>query len=168
MMKTITPPAADISRVLVRELETLQREIALFPDDESVWRTLPGVTNSAGNLAMHVAGNLRHFVGATLGQTGYVRDRPTEFSRRSGTRADVIAELQEAIVAVQGTLSHISPERWQAEYPIAVGDVHATTALYMLHFCAHAAFHLGQVDYLRRVLTGENRAAGAVDVQPLA
>jgi uncharacterized damage-inducible protein DinB len=160
--------ASDISRVLVRELESLQREIALFPDDESVWKALPGVTNSAGNLALHVAGNLRHFVGATLGQTGYLRDRPAEFSRRSGTRAEVMAELQNAIVDVQATLSHISVERWHAEYPIAVRDVHAPTALYMLHFCSHAAFHLGQVDYLRRILTGENRTAGAVDVQPLA
>ena len=154
--------------MLVRELETLQREIGLFPDDESVWKTLPGVTNSAGNLARHVAGNLRHFVGTTLGQTGYVRDRPAEFSRRSGTRAEVIAELQDAIADVQGTLAHISPERWHSEYPIAVGEVHVPTSLYLLHLCTHAAFHLGQVDYLRRVLTGENRAAGAVDVQRLA
>src|SRR4051812_29115170 len=167
-MLTMMPSVgSDVSRMLVRELRTLQREIALFPDDESIWKTLPGVTNSAGNLALHVAGNLRHFVGATLGHDGYVRDRPTEFSRRSGTRTEVIAELQEAIAAVERTLSHISPERWKAEYPIAVGDVHAPTSIYMLHFCSHAAFHLGQVDYLRRILTGENRAAGAVDVQPL-
>jgi len=165
MMNSI---ASDISRVLVRELESLQREIALFPDDEQVWRTLPGVSNSAGNLALHVAGNLRHFVGSTLGQTGYVRDRPAEFSRRSGTRAEIIAELQAAIVDIQATLSHISPERWHAEYPLALGDVHAPTALYMLHFCSHAAFHLGQVDYLRRIVTGENRTAGTVEVQALS
>ena len=69
---------------------------------------------------------------------------------------------------MQATLSHVSPERWQAEYPIALGEVRATTALYMLHFCTHASFHLGQIDYLRRILTGENRTAAAVDVRSLA
>jgi uncharacterized damage-inducible protein DinB len=168
MMNSVDSVASDVSRMLVRELETLQREISLFPDDESVWTTVPGVTNSAGNLALHVAGNLRHFVGATLGQTGYARDRPAEFSSRAGTRADVVAALQSAIDDVQAALSHISAERWQAEYPVAVNGVHASTALYVLHFSTHAAFHLGQVDYLRRVVTGENRTAGAVDVQALA
>ena len=154
--------------MLQRELQALQREIALFPDDESVWRVLPGVTNSAGNLALHLAGNLRHFVGATLGNTGYVRDRPAEFSCRTGSRADVIAALDQAIVDVRDTLAQISPARWQEEFPIAVGNVHAPTGRYLVHFCAHAAFHLGQVDYLRRVLTGENHTATTVDVQPLA
>src|SRR5436190_4511608 len=79
----------DVATLLVRELQACEREIALFPDDESVWRTVPGVTNAAGNLAMHLAGNLQYFIGAVLGETGYVRNRELEFGQRSGTREAV-------------------------------------------------------------------------------
>jgi len=78
----------DLMRLMVRELEGFKREIGLFPDDESAWRTVPGITNSAANLAMHVAGGLQHFVGTLLGKTGYVRNRALEFNRRSGLRAE--------------------------------------------------------------------------------
>src|SRR5262249_37473238 len=87
---------SDIELMLLRELEGFEREVSLYPDDESLWKTLPGVSNSAGNLAMHIAGNLQHYVGAVLGGTGYVRNRDWEFARRSGTRTEVVAELRKA------------------------------------------------------------------------
>ena len=93
---------------MVRELEGLKREIALFPDDASVWQTVPGVTNSAGNLALHVAGNLQYFIGGVLGGTGYVRNRELEFGRRSGTRAEIAAELDAAIRVVRDVLPGLS------------------------------------------------------------
>jgi len=96
--------ANDIATMLLRELEGFQREVALFPDDESVWNTLPGLTNSAGNLAVHVAGNLQHYVGAILGRTGYRRNRDAEFARRSGTRAEIISELRLASNVVRDVL----------------------------------------------------------------
>ena len=85
----------DVRRILTRELEAFAREVELFPDDETLFRTLPGVTNSAGNLALHACGNLRHFVGAVLGRTGYVRERPLEFSTSAGRREDVARRLRE-------------------------------------------------------------------------
>ena len=93
----MSPFAADIALTLVRELEGFKRELAHFPDDESVWSTPPGVTNAAGNLALHVAGNLQHFIGAVLGGTGYVRNRDLEFGQRSGLRENIYAELDAAI-----------------------------------------------------------------------
>src|SRR5678815_2545300 len=81
-------------RIVIGREGALQREIELFPDDELLWKTPPGIANSAGNLALHVCGNLQYFVGAVLGETGYVRDRPLEFSRRSGTRAELVRELR--------------------------------------------------------------------------
>ena len=73
----------DVRCLLVRELEGFRREIALFPSDDLLWRGAPGVTNAAGNLALHVAGNLQHFVGACLGKTRYVRNRDAEFSKKT-------------------------------------------------------------------------------------
>ena len=78
----------DLRRLLVRELEAFAREVELFPDDASLWKTLPGVTNSAGNLALHVCGNLKHYLGGVLGGSGYVRNRDPEFASRAGSRDD--------------------------------------------------------------------------------
>jgi hypothetical protein len=86
----MTDLGRNLSILLLRELATFERELALFPDDQTIWRTAPGMGNPAGNLALHVAGNLQHYVGAVLGGTGYERRREAEFSRRSGTRGDLV------------------------------------------------------------------------------
>lgn len=159
--------ARDLSLLLVRELEGVRREIELFSDDVSPWRTLPGVTNSAGNLALHVAGNLQHYVGAVLGGTGYVRNRDAEFGRRSGSRAEVVAELDAAIKTVRGVLPGLPADRIDAPYPETVNGAPIRTGLFLCHVATHAAFHLGQLGYLRRALTGDTRTSGAVPVRVL-
>lgn len=157
----------DISLLLVRELQSLQREVGLFPDDESVWRTVPGITNSAGNLALHVSGNLRHFVGVVLGGADYVRDREAELARRSGTRDELIAEVEAAITVVQDVLPRVAADRFDSEFPTPVGGIRIRTGLFLLHLSTHAAYHLGQVGYLRRALTADNHVSGAMPLQPL-
>lgn len=160
--------ANDLARLLVRELEGFRREIELFPDEVSIWRTLPGITNSGGNLAFHVAGNLQHFVGAVLGRTGYVRDRDAEFNRRSGSRAECIAQIDAAIKAVRDVLPEMPAARFDEPYPEAVMGTQVRTGFFLCHLASHAAFHLGQVGYLRRALTGDVRTSGAVPVRVLA
>src|SRR5215475_9847548 len=95
----------------------MKRELAQFPDDDSVWKTVPGVTNSAGNLALHLAGNLQHFIGAVLGRTGYVRDRDAEFGRRSGTREEIYRELDAATAVIQRVLPSLPEATLASEYP---------------------------------------------------
>ena len=158
----------DITTLLVRELRGFQRELDLFPDDELVWKTMPGVTNSAANLALHVAGNLQHFIGAVLGATGYVRNRDFEFSRSSGPRAEVRVELEAAIRAVQQVLPTLSAGTLAMPYPqTMVPGREIRTALFLQHLCSHAAFHLGQAGYLRRALTGDTRSSGPVSLKEL-
>jgi hypothetical protein len=161
-------PANDISMVLLRELEGFEREIMMFSDDSSPWLTLPGVSNSAGNLAMHVAGNLQHYVGAVLGGTGYVRDRELEFARRSGTRGMVIAELRRAADAVRSVLPQVNEAVLDSDFPEAVMGMHVRTQVFLIHLCAHAGFHLGQAGYLRRALTGVATSSGPLPLKPLA
>jgi hypothetical protein len=160
--------SADAARVLIRELETMEREIDLFPDDESVWQTVPGVSNSAGNLALHLAGNLQHYVGAVLGSSGYVRNRSVEFNARLLPKTHVIDELRKANEAVRRALPSISEATLEQAFPEALGGVTPRTGLFLLHLCAHAAFHVGQAGYLRRVITGDARTSGAVDVKALS
>jgi hypothetical protein len=158
----------DIRRVLVRELEALAREVELFPDDESLWRTPPGVTNSAGNLALHACGNLNHFVGAVLGGTGYVRRRDAEFSTRSGRRADVAQKVRETAAVVSTVLPRLARDVLDAQYPEPHDGVQLPCRAFLLHLCVHLAFHLGQAGYLRRALTGDPRTSGAVSLRELA
>jgi hypothetical protein len=158
----------DLTTLLVRELEGFKRELDLFPNDESMWRTVPGITNSAANLAMHVAGGLQYLIGSVLGQTGYVRDREAEFNRRGGTRAEVHAELDRTIVVVREVLSRVSDSALAGDFPEPVLGLSFGTRIALLHLCAHAAFHLGQAGYLRRSLTGESRSSGPLPLAPLA
>jgi hypothetical protein len=158
---------SDIRRLITRELEGFQREIALFPDDESIWRTAPGVTNSAGNLAVHVCGGLRYFVGTALGGDGYVRNRDEEFGRRSGSREAVNAELANTIDVVNTVLSGAADSWIGKPFPVAVNGLHLRTELFLLHLVAHAAFHLGQAGYLRRLLMHDARSAGPIPMGTL-
>jgi len=158
----------DLSRLLVRELETFAREVELFPDDGALWRTLPGVANSAGNLALHVCGNLRHYVGAVLGGTGYLRNRDAEFAARAGRREDVAKDLRETAVIVAETLARVPAEVLERPYPERVANLQLPGRLFLMHLASHLAFHLGQADYIRRVVTGDGRTAGTVPIPALA
>jgi hypothetical protein len=157
------PDLADhLTRLFVRDLGTFRRELELFPDDETLWRVPPGVSNSGGTLTLHACGNLRHFVGAGLGETGYVRDRDAEFSRRGVSRAELLREIEQTIAEVRGALSSVDPKRFDQPWPQQVGGVTLPTGLFLIHLTTHLAFHLGQVGYLRRILTGVDQGSGAV------
>lgn len=164
----MTPLAADLFLMFRRELRCLIREVELFPDDATLWRTIPGITNSAGNVALHVAGNLCHFVGVVLGATGYVRQREREFAQREGTRAEVVADLEAAIAAVEAGLAAATEATLSAPFPVPIGGHRMSTRRCLLHLEAHLAFHLGQAGYLRRTLTGDATSAGAMAIQDLA
>jgi hypothetical protein len=164
----VSQATADLARILIRELEGFARELQLFPDDVSAWKTVPGVTNSAANLALHVAGNLQYHIGTLFGGTGYIRNREAELGRRSGARAEIVAELDAAIRVVGDVLPKISAERFDAEFPEPVMGMRFRTSLLMLHLCAHAGFHLGQAGYLRRVITGDATSSGPIPLGPIA
>jgi hypothetical protein len=159
--------AAWIASLLNRELASYSRELELFPDESLIWATAPGVSNSAGNLALHVAGSLQHYVGATLGDTGYVRDRPYEFSARGLPRETLQAELSTASRVVTTVLGNFPESRLREIYPDILGGVRLPTGLFLQHLSSHLAFHLGQVGYLRRVLTQSNESSGPLSMKAL-
>jgi uncharacterized damage-inducible protein DinB len=111
---------------------------------------------------------VQHFIGAVLGKSGYVRNRDREFGRRDGTRAEIIADLENAIGAVKNVLPGMSDADFERDYPEAVGGVKMRTGLFLMHLVSHAGFHLGQADYLRRVLNNDARTAGTMPLKPLA
>jgi uncharacterized damage-inducible protein DinB len=139
--------------LLIRELDGFAREVELCPNDDVLWKTVPGVANSVGNLALHVCGNLQHFIGAILGHTGYVRDRQAEFGTNSGTRADVVEEIRRTIVVVDRVLSSLPDDALDRDYPQPVHGLTLPAHRFLMHLSAHLAHHLGQAGYLRRILT---------------
>ena len=145
--------ASDLAFLISRDLTRLGQQIEAFPDDEKLWETLPGVLNPAGNLALHIEGNLREFVGRQLGKLPYKRNRELEFSLRGMSRDEIgrrIAELRQSIPAV---IQELSAEQMELEYPEVVLEVATTTRQFLIHLYGHLNWHLGQIDYLRRILT---------------
>jgi len=163
----MTPLAADLLILFRRDLRCFMREVEAFSDDGTLWRTVPGIANSAGNLALHVAGNLRHFVGAAFGDTGYQRNREAEFTQREGSRASVVETLQTALSEAERGLQALTPESLDAPFPLTVMGHEPGTRLFLVHLAAHLAFHLGQAGYLRRALTGQAGATGGMAIQDL-
>jgi len=159
---------SDLSCLLVRELSTLRDELLAYADEREIWARPPGVPNSAGNLALHLTGNLRWFIGAQLGATGYVRDRDAEFSRRDVPRAELIAQIVAATDEVTRTLATLDDAALDATYPLEVGGIRLRTGRWLLHLEGHFAYHLGQVDFHRRMVTGHGASVGALPLPPLA
>ena len=158
----------DVRRLIVRELEAFAREIELFPDDETVWRTVPGVANSAGNLALHACGNLKHFIGAVLGDTGYERNREAEFATRAGSREELVREIRWTRDVVEAVLPRVPASALAAAYPERVGGLEVPCGRFLLHLAVHLSFHLGQAGYLRRFVTGDARSSGPLALAALA
>jgi uncharacterized damage-inducible protein DinB len=158
----------DILRTLIeRELRAVKREIEAYPDDASVWRVIPGVPNTGGTLALHVAGNLQHFLGAILGKSGYKRDRDAEFARRDVPRTEILQGLDAALASVHRTLERLEADALDSPYPELIAKRTVSTDVWLSHLASHLAYHLGQIDYHRRAVTGDSRTVDAVSVREL-
>lgn len=151
----MSPPrlARAVARTLARDLKTLIREVEAYPDDETLWTTAPGTRNAGGALANHVAGNLLHYVGGLLGETGYVRDREAEFDARDVPRDQLLSRLERAGAVVEEVLGSITEEELAAPFPDPPTRMAGIeTGAFLLHLVSHLGYHLGQVNYHRRML----------------
>jgi hypothetical protein len=135
-----------------RELKKLREEIAAYPSEESLWLTSGQVKNSGGNLSMHLVGNLNTYIGARLGGTGYVRDRPFEFAGRGIPKATLIASIDDVTGVVDRTLSGLTEADLEKEYPEETPEGRVSTGHFLLHLAMHLSYHLGQINYHRRLL----------------
>jgi hypothetical protein len=158
------PPAqvVALAAILDRDLATLRREVEAYPDERDLWREIPGVANVGGTLVLHLTGNLQHYFGARLAGTGYVRDRPAEFARRNVPRSELLREVDAARAAVKTASTAVDAAQLAADFPETVGGSRVRTADYLVHLAVHFAYHLGQLDYHRRVVTGLNTSVDAV------
>ena len=147
--------STELAALFSRDLLRLIQELSAFPDAASLWQTAPGVTNAAGTLALHLEGNLREYVGRQLGGVDYARDRPLEFSRRGVEQQELTARIDAVRILVARVIEGLSEPQLATIYPEQVLNVPITTRQFLIHLNGHLNYHLGQIDYLRRFVTGD-------------
>ncbi|SEW42717.1 Protein of unknown function [Chryseobacterium wanjuense] len=145
----------NLKSLFTRDLNKLKTEIEAYQDEANIWKTDKSVSNSAGNLCLHLVGNLSHFVGAILGNSGYVRTRELEFSLKDVPRAELIKKIEETLHIVTSTLDNLSTEELEKEYPLEPFGYAMTTEYFLMHLFGHLSYHLGQINYHRRLLDVE-------------
>lgn len=138
--------------IFERDLNKLKDEISLYRDENSLWIVKKEISNSAGNLCLHLIGNLNHFIGATLGNTSYVRNRDNEFAAKNILRQDLISEIEKTIEVVFNTLNKLSAEDFEKDFPVRKHDKIVKTDFMLLHLLTHFNYHLGQINYHRRMI----------------
>jgi hypothetical protein len=140
-------------KIFEKDLNKLEEEMKLYPDEVSLWKVGPGIKNPGGNLCLHLCGNLQHFFGTVLGQSGYKRNRDYEFSAKDVPISEIIKEIQHSRRAVLSVLDKMRPEDLEKEYPVVVFEKPMTTAYFLVHLAGHLNYHVGQINYHRRLLT---------------
>ena len=134
-----------------RDLEKLITELEAYPSDNAVWQLADGIKNSAGTLTLHLIGNLNQFIGVKLGNTNFIRDREAEFALRDVPRAELIGKLHETIAVLEAVLPKLDTAALEQTYPLEVLGYPMTTEYFLLHLYGHLGYHLGQVNYHRRL-----------------
>lgn len=135
-----------------RDLNKLKSELLAYKSEEAIWKTEATISNSAGNLALHLIGNLNTYIGAEIGKTGYIRNRPLEFSAKFVPREQLVADIETTIDVIKNALPLLTEEDYQAEYPVLVFEKKTSVEYFFIHLAVHLGYHLGQVNYHRRLL----------------
>lgn len=142
-----------LKSLFTRDLNKLKSEIEQYQDEKNIWRVDKNIANPAGNLCLHLVGNLNTFIGAELGKTGYVRDRPLEFSLKDVPRAELIRKVEATIEVVNNAIDSLSEQDLESDYPQSkVVEGGSSVAFILMHLSTHLAYHLGQINYHRRLL----------------
>lgn len=141
-----------LTKLFVRDLTKLEEELQLYSNESDLWRLKEGISNSAGNLCLHLVGNLNHFIGAELGQTGYVRQRDLEFATKDVPRETLLQQVADTKTMITASLKSLTEEQLQEEYRRNPFEDYMTTEYFLVHLSMHLAYHLGQINYHRRLL----------------
>lgn len=135
-----------------KELDNLTEEIKAYEQDEQLWKVVEGINNSGGNLCLHLTGNLQHFIGATIGESGYIRNREAEFKLKNIPRQKLLEEIENSKRIVTDTLEQVSKKELDSDFPIQVFDEPLTTEYFLVYLLRHLSYHIGQINYHRRLV----------------
>ncbi len=141
-----------LAKIFRRDLEKLRQEISLYKNEHRIWSIDREITNSAGNLCLHLLGNLNSYIGAEIGKTGYTRNRDLEFSSGPVPREELIGRISATIEVVEMGIGSLKEEDLEQEYPLLVLKEKTSVGYFLVHLAVHLGYHLGQVNYHRRLL----------------
>jgi hypothetical protein len=141
-----------LKKLIIRDLEKLKLEIEAYQNEQKIWYIEKSILNSAGNLCLHLVGNLNAYIGAEFGKTGYVRNREDEFALKNIPRAELVDKIEKTITMIENTFDMISEEQLNKKYPAEIMVKDATTEYFFVHLAMHLGYHLGQINYHRRLL----------------
>ncbi len=145
---------AEIISFYERELNKLISEIELYKKEENIWHIEKNIANSAGNLTLHLIGNLHTFIGKEIGNTTYIRNRELEFLQKNVPRKKMIASINDTLKMIEKSLNSITNEDLKKEYPVMKFPKAETTEFLLIHLINHLSYHLGQINYHRRLIDG--------------
>ncbi len=135
-----------------RDLNKLKNEIVLYKNENDLWKLENGIKNSTGNLAIHIVGSLNHFIGAVIGNTGYVRERDKEFSDKNVPVTKILSEIDALVITIKNVLESFSDADLQKNYPIDFLEKQVPVIFVLTQSLVHLNYHLGQINYHRRLL----------------
>lgn len=141
-----------LQSLFTKDLNKLRSEIELYKNEENIWKMEGQIANSAGNLCLHLVGNLNTYIGKEIGKTGYVRNRELEFSLKNVLREELIKKIDGANRVINVTLAEVDEKTLANEYPVLVFDKKTSTGYFMMHLATHLSYHLGQINYHRRLI----------------
>lgn len=141
-----------LSSLYERDIDTLLSEVKAYKAEVNLWKVNGEITNSGGNLALHLCGNLRHFIGAMLGGSGYIRQRDDEFNLKNVKRSELVDQIKATKKVVLETINSLKDSQLEENYPINVFGKEMTTIYFLNHLYGHLNYHLGQLNYHRRLL----------------
>ncbi len=145
-----------LKSIFHRDLEKLKMEIESYVDEDDLWRIDKDILNSAGNLCLHLIGNLNTYIGAKLGRTQYVRKRALEFSLKNIPRIELLTKIKDTMAMIDKTLDHLPEADLQAPFPVHIGEEERSIEYVLVHLSTHLTYHLGQINYHRRLLAPNN------------
>lgn len=135
-----------------RDLNKLKFEIESYEFENQIWAVNNDISNSGGNLCLHLIGNINTYIGAEIGKTDYIRNRPLEFSLKDIPKSELIEKIEDTIIVVNNALDALTEADLQDIYPQIVFEKEMTTGFFLVHLSTHLAYHLGQINYHRRLI----------------
>jgi hypothetical protein len=135
-----------------RDIHKLKVEIESYQNESQIWAIDKNISNSGGNLCLHLIGNINTYIGAEIGKTGYIRNRPLEFSLKDIPRTELISKIEETIVVVNNAFDTLTDSDLEQIYPQIVFEKEMTTGFFLVHLSTHLGYHLGQINYHRRLI----------------
>jgi len=141
-----------LNSIFERDLNKLKLEIEQYKDEHKIWIVDKQISNSAGNLCLHLVGNLNTYIGKELGGTNYIRNRELEFSQKDISKAELMHKVESTIIVVSNSLAKLNQDDLEKNYPIMVFEKKMSTEYFLVHLSAHLAYHLGQINYHRRLV----------------